>query len=105
MASVRITWNTLWVVNSNSKFAEKIVSEVITPLSTNQGKYIIKVLSAFVKTNHIFSSRCTNTYSDLKCAGIQCDFLTNIEVFHGIKLFIIWWRKWNTMTPNQGSCW
>ena len=40
MASVRITWNTLWVVDSNSKFAEKIVSEIITPLSTNQGNYI-----------------------------------------------------------------
>ena len=52
-----------------------------------------------------FSASCTNTYRDLKCAGIQCDFLTNIEVFHGIKLFIIWWRKWNTMTTNQGSCW
>ena len=40
MASVRITWNTLWVADSNSKFAKKIVSEIITPLSTNQGNYI-----------------------------------------------------------------
>ena len=40
MASVRITWNTLWVVDSNSKFAEKIVGEIITPLSTIQGNYI-----------------------------------------------------------------
>ena len=105
MASVRITWNTLWVVDSNSKFAEKIVSEIITPLSTNQGNYIKFCQVLYEQTHVIFSSSCTNTYSDLKCAGIQCDFLTNIEVFHGIKLFIIWWRKWNTMTPNQGSCW
>ena len=52
MASVRITWNTLWVVDSNSQFAEKIVSEIITPLSTNQGNYI-KFCQVLKKQNHV----------------------------------------------------
>ena len=48
----------------------------------------------------ILSQICTDlfiqcllyTYSDLKCARVKCDFLTNIEILHSVKLFIIGWR-------------